>query len=128
MRFIYLDFVFLGPESVAAAEASHCAQDQDRFWEYHDLLYTNQTGENVGDFTRENLLKFAAELRLDQEAFAECLDSHKYRDFVLVSTQEGRRLGIQGTPTIFVNGQGIPGFVTFEQLQPLIEEALQQAE
>lgn len=126
MRHIFLDFPFLGEESLTAAEASHCAQDQDRFWEYHDLLFTNQSGRDAGAFSRENLLNFARQLNLDVEAFATCVDTNKYRDFVLISREQGRQVGVQGTPTLFVNGQGIPGFVTFEQLQPIIEEALKE--
>lgn len=126
VQHIFLDFPFLGEESLAAAEASHCAQDQDRFWEYHDLLFENQSGRDAGAFSRENLLKFAAQLNLGEAAFAACLDSHKYRDFVLISRAQGQQIGVQGTPTIFINGQGVPGFLPFEDLQQLIEEALKE--
>jgi len=126
VQHIFLDFPFLGEESLAAAEASHCAQDQDRFWEYHDLLFENQSGRDAGAFSRENLLKFAAQLNLAEAAFAACLDSHKYRDFVLISRAQGQQIGVQGTPTIFINGQGVPGFLPFEELQQLIEEALKE--
>lgn len=109
-----------------AAEAAHCAQDQGQFWEYHDQLFNNLKGENVGSFSQDKLVRFATELKLDVSKFTQCLDSHKYRNFVIGSSQEAQRLGIQGTPTIFVNGQSIPGFVPFSALQPIIEEELEK--
>lgn len=124
MRFIYIDYAGLGQESLDAAEASHCAQDQGKYWEYHDQLFTNVKGENVGSFKRENLIRFASELKLDVPTFTQCVDSNKYQDFVIGSTQEARSLGIEGTPTIVVNSQLVPGFVPFSELQPIIEEEL----
>jgi protein-disulfide isomerase len=119
-----MDFAILGPESVAASEAARCAQDQGQFWEYHDILFANQKGENQGDFKRENLLAFAQELKLDQATFTQCLDGHKYQDFVRVLGQEASQLGIRGTPTIFVNQQAIPGYVDFPELDKTIQEEL----
>ena len=72
----------MGPESTWAAEASECAADQDAFWEYHDLLFDKQAGENRGAFDKENLKQWAADLDLDTEAFNECLDSGKYTELV----------------------------------------------
>ncbi len=109
-----------------AAEAAHCAQDQGRFWEYHDQLFANLRGENEGSFKRDNLIRFATDLKLDVPKFTQCVDEHKYRDFVIGSTLEAQRLGIQGTPSIVVNTQLVPGFVPFSELQPIIEEELKK--
>ncbi len=114
MRFVYFDLAFLGQESVDAADAAHCAQDQDKFWEYHDLLFGNAKNENAGDFKRENLDKFAQQLGLNMTQFGQCMDSHKYRDFIQAEAQEARRNGVSSTPTIFVNRTPLQGFVPYE--------------
>jgi len=123
VRFIYKDFIIIGQESTWAAEAARCAGDQGRFWDYHDKLFDSQQGENKGFFSKPNLKKFAAELGLDTAQFNQCLDSDKYQNAVQRDTAEGKRLGVRGTPTIFVNGQMITG-ATFEQLRAAIEAQL----
>ena len=65
VNLVYKHSAFLGQESVWAAQASECAADQGKFWVYHDLLFDKQTGENVGTFTKENLIAYAKELGLD---------------------------------------------------------------
>ncbi len=111
---IYIDFAFLGQESIDAALAAHCAGDQNKFWEYHDLLFGSRTGENVGDFKRENLDKFATQLNLNMDQFKQCVDSKKYADFLTAERQEGQRNGVSSTPTIFVNGQPNAGFIPYD--------------
>lgn len=119
VRLIYRDFAVQGPESQWAAEAAYCAQEQRAFWPYHDLLFARQVGHNSGAFTRENLKLFAAELGLEARLFAECLDSGRYAAVVQAATQEGRSLGLQGTPTFFVNGRKVEGALPFEQWDEL---------
>ena len=119
-----MDLAFLGPESVAAAEAARCAQDQGKFWEYHDTLFANQTGENEGNFNRDNLVGYAQKLGLDETQFTQCLDSHKYRDYLAELAQRARRLGVQGTPSVFVNTRFVPGYVEFADLEKIILEEL----
>ena len=114
MYFIYFDFAFLGDESIAAAEAARCAQDQDKFWEYHDLLFQNAKDENAGDFKRENLDKFAQQLGLNMAQFGECVTTRKYKDYIQAEVQEGRRIGVSSTPTLLVNQRGVQGFVAYE--------------
>ncbi len=63
VNLVYKHSAFLGQESVWAAQAAECAADQGKFWEYHDLLFDKQNGENVGTFTKENLIKYAKELK-----------------------------------------------------------------
>jgi hypothetical protein len=108
VRLVYFDLAFLGQESVDAAEAAHCAQDQDKFWEYHDLLYASD-----GDYKRENLDKFAQQLGLNMTQFGQCMDTHKYKDFIAAEAAEARRNGVTSTPTLFVNRTPVPGFVAF---------------
>ena len=116
-----VDFALHGEPVIINAQAAHCAQDQGQFWAYHDLLYENLSGQT---YSREQLDGFAQKLNLDMAVFGQCLDSRKYRAFVVASTQEGRRRGIEVTPTVLVNQRIIKGFLPFEELQPIIEGEL----
>jgi protein-disulfide isomerase len=126
VRLGYIHFAFLGQESQWAAEASECASDQGKFWEFHDLLFEKQSGENQGAFSKDNLKKFAAELSLDQTKFDECLDSGKYTSLVTAQTSFGQQLGVQSTPSFIVNDQPVIGAQPFETFQKLIEADLNQ--
>lgn len=132
-RFVYRDFAFLGEESVMAAEAAECADEQGKFWPYHDRLYNfiwdgyfgqGESGENVGAFSAANLGRLAAEVGLDQERFDECRTSRRYRAEVERDTADGRRAGVSGTPSTFVNGRLLTGALPFAQFQAVIEAAL----
>ena len=79
--------------------------DQGKFWEYHDELYNNYSGENNGWASSENLVKFAQNIGLNQEEFVECMTDKKYRQLVSGSSADARNLGITGTPAFFVIGQ-----------------------
>jgi protein-disulfide isomerase len=105
--YIFEPFSFLGPESYRAAEAAYCASDQGKFWDYHDLLFTNWAGENQGAFSDQNLLKFASQIEFDQDAFAECFNSGKYTQKVIDKGNEAAAAGITSTPSFLVNGQPI---------------------
>ena len=124
VRFEYRHLAFLGPESVRAAEASECANEQGQFWQYHDTLFANQLGENLGAFSDPSLKTFAAALGLDQDAFDDCLDSNRHRAVVNEDSAEASERGVSSTPTIFINGQLIPGVTAFEEIQPIVESQL----
>ena len=124
VRFVHRNEAFLGPESFLAAEAADCAGDQGRFWDYRTLLFQRQRGENSGAFSAQNLKGFAAELGLDRESFAACLDGGKYRAAIQAEAKEGDQLGVDSTPSFFINGKPIKGIPTIEQMQKLIEEEL----
>ena len=126
VRFGYWNFAFLGEESLWAAEAAECAADQDKYWEYHDKLFTSQAGENQGAFAKENLKQFAAELGLDSGAFNECLDSGKHTELVQSDTSLAQQIGVQSTPSFLVNGTPLVGAVPFDQFQKLVEQNLSQ--
>jgi protein-disulfide isomerase len=119
-KLVWHNMAFLGQESVWAAEAADCADEQGRFWDYHDKLYAEQAGENRGAFSKDNLKRFAADLGLDQPAFNACLDSDRYAAQVKAETEAGRQQGVRSTPTLFVNGQKIEGVPRFEQLSQVI--------
>ena len=103
--YTYAPMAFLGQESVDSAEAAYCANDQGKFWEYRDMLFTNHTGENVGDFTTAKLQLFAQKLGLDTTAFNECLSTGKYQTAVDDANNYASSQGVNSTPTIMVNGQ-----------------------
>lgn len=113
-------------ESRQSANASMCAAEQDRFWDYHDMLFANLRGVNVGSFTERRLIAFADALDMDSDAFSACLRENRYQNVISEDVTMGQQLGITGTPSVFVNGTQIaPGFVpTFEALQEAFEAEL----
>ncbi len=113
-----------GDESLQAAEAATCANDQGKFWEYHDKLFTSQNGENKGAFRIEALKQFASELGLDRTAFDSCLDGHKYERDVIQQREEGKKKGVQSTPWFFVNDQVIKGAQSYDVFKRAIEAEL----
>jgi protein-disulfide isomerase len=124
VRFVFVNYAFLGPESQSAAEAAKCAKDQDRFWEYHDHLYANQQGENIGAFSQDKLKKFASDLKLDVGKFNECFDSGKYSSVVIKELEAGQSYGVRGTPATFVDGTFISGIQSAPYFFSKIDEAL----
>jgi protein-disulfide isomerase len=115
-------FAFMGEESVLAAQAAECANDQERFWDFHDTLFANQRGRDQGAFSSENLKRFAEALELETAAFDSCLDSAKYASKVREDTEAAQQLGVNSVPTVFVNGQPVSWHL--EDLQAAIREAL----
>jgi protein-disulfide isomerase len=108
VKIIFKDFPLNGLDSKLAAEATYCAQDQDKYWEYHDELYKNWGGERTGWITRESLEKFAMTIDLNLKEFNDCLDNHTYKDRVNTHYQFGKELGIDATPSFLVfNGEKI---------------------
>ena len=124
VKFIYRDFAFLGPESIWAANAARCAGEQDKFWQYHDYLYGNQSGENQGAFSKSNLKSFSTALGLDAEKFNACLDSEKYTDLIQKETKAGGEAGVSGTPANFINGTLYPGALPTATFTQIIDSEL----
>ncbi len=124
IRFVYKHSAFLGQESIWAAQAAECAADQGKFWQYHDLLFSKQNGENVGTFTKDNLIAYAKELKLDAAKFDPCLKNDVTLQRVISDTQEGRQVGVSGTPTFFINGKPLVGAQPLQAFQQQIDAAL----
>jgi protein-disulfide isomerase len=116
---------FIGPESAEAAEAAYCAGDQGKFWEYHDTLFSNQSGENVGDFATSRLKQYAASLGLDQDAFNSCLSDHTYAARVQQDADDAHADGIHATPSFLINGTLVEGAQPYDVFEGAIEAALQ---
>lgn len=104
-NFVFVDLAFLGRDSPKAAQASYCAEDQEMYWEYHDILYISQESKiDSGWANTERLKAFAFSLGLDMELFDSCLDSGKYSKRVQYNTQQARDHGVRGTPGFFIVG------------------------
>ena len=102
VKIIFKDFPLNGPDSKLAAEASYCAHDQDKYWEYHDQLYKNWAGERTGWITREALSKFAESINLDIVKFNKCLNENKYENKINSMYEFGNEIGIDATPSFLV--------------------------
>ena len=101
-KLIFVDYSWLGDDSDSAAQAAHCAGDQNMYHEYHSALYTNQGGINDGWASAEELKGFAESLGLDLETFSECLDSGNYASKVMHNTEVGTANEVAGTPAFFL--------------------------
>lgn len=102
VNLIFKDFPLNGPDSVLAAEAAYCANDQGKYWQYHDELYKNWGGENTGWVTRWSLNGFGTTVGLDLDKFNQCLDEHKYQNKVNALYQFGKEIGIDATPSFLI--------------------------
>lgn len=102
VNFVFRDFPLNGPDSVVAAEAAYCADDQSKFWQYHDELYNNWGGERTGWVNQNSLDKFANNVGLDLSTFGKCMTDKKYESKVLDNQKFGEHLGIDGTPTFII--------------------------
>ncbi|MDE2399649.1 MAG: DsbA family protein [Patescibacteria group bacterium] len=129
VQFVYRDFAFLGPESDRAAQAARCAGDQGKFWEYHDYLFTHQSGENQGAFADPSLKSFAKNLGLNSATFNGCLDAGKYVQVINDAKNEGGTAGVTGTPKGFILVGGkvvdtIDGAEPFTTVKTKLDSAL----
>jgi len=102
VKLVFKDFPLNGPDSILAAEAAYCAQDQEKYWQYHDELYKNWAGEKTGWVTHESLNKFATTVNLDLDKFNKCIDDHKYLEKVNQLYEFGKKIGIDATPSFLV--------------------------
>ena len=122
VKYVYRDFPLtsIHPEALPAAEASECADDQEKFWEYHDLLFINQA--NLGT---QLYAAIANTLGLDFEQFAKCMASGKHREEVQNDFNYGASVGgVSGTPTFFINGIKLVGAQPYEAFKQVIDAEL----
>ena len=122
VRFIFKQMpLAIHPDAFRAAQASVCAQEQGRFWEYHDLLF------GAGDLSERTLKKYASDLGLINNGFNECMASEASAAMVRKDMVEARQADVQGTPTFFVNGRIVRGMKSGEDLKRVIDQALAQS-
>ena len=99
---IFVDFTLNGPDSVLAAEAAHCANEQGKFWPMHDVIYRSWKGERTGWVTRDSITQFAQAAEIDHDTLNECLDSKKYQQRVLDTYEFAQGIEINATPSFLV--------------------------
>ena len=121
VRWVYRHFPLdsIHPYARQASEATECANDQGKFWEYNDKLFANQQSIAPAYFTT-----LAKELGLDEKTFGDCLSSGKYKDKVEKQLQEGLAAGVQGTPGNFINGKALRGALPFDMMKVEIDKLL----
>lgn len=124
VKFAFRHYAFLGQESTWAAQASECANEQNKFWEYHDYLYNHQGAENSGAFAKDKLVGFAQSVGLDANQFKTCLESDKYADKVKADFTDGQKIGVNGTPATFINGQLVSGAQPYANFKAIIDAEL----
>ncbi len=121
IRFVFRDFPLQGhPNALPSALAAQCANEQGKFWDYHDLLYNNQASLD-GD----SLISYAGKIGMDMPKFTDCYKSKKYLKAINASIDDGRTHFVGGTPTFFINGEFYEGAGhSFQELSTLIEKLL----
>lgn len=131
VRLEFRNMALLGDESYLAAQAAECANDQGKFWEYHDLLFENQRARNSGAFSSESIVQYAEELGLDVDRFISCMKDGTYEQQVLDETEAGQEAGGSGTPFFIVTATGssddsvtLQGNRPFSEFRSAIEEQL----
>ena len=120
VHFVYRHYPLPGhPAARPAAEASACAADQGKFWEFHDRLFADQTKLSDAD-----LKKTAADLGMDAAKFNACVDSRKFKALIDTDIAAGQDAGVDGTPAFFINGRLISGAQPFGEFKKIIDEEL----
>jgi protein-disulfide isomerase len=116
IRFVYRDYPLISnhPEALPAAEAAGCANEQGKFWEYHEKLF-------AGDLSSDAYQKYAQELGLDMNQFSECVQSERYKDEIMADLEWASNFGVSSTPTFFLNGIALVGGYPLEQFTQIID-------
>jgi len=120
VKYVYRDFpLSFHPQAQSAAEASECADEQGKFWEYHDAIFQNQQSLGSALYTQ-----LAEQLNLDVDQFQQCVDSGKFRQEVQNDFSYGSSVGVSGTPTFFINGIKLVGAQPFQAFKQVIDAEL----
>jgi protein-disulfide isomerase len=123
IAFRYKDFPLpMHANAQKAAEASRCAQSQGKYWEYHDVV------SSAKKLDIDGLKGISRQLKLDTTAFDKCLDSGEKAEVVKAQAAEAQALGLQGTPTFFINGRYVSGAISYDRLRAVILEELASSE
>lgn len=120
VKIVFKDFPLPNhPQAPKASEAAHCANEQGKYWELHDLMFANQRALNVPE-----LKQYATTLGLDMAKFTPCLDSGKHAGLVASGLAQGESMGVNSTPTLYINGRALIGAQPFEAFKQIIDEEL----
>ena len=130
VRIVFRDFPIqeIHPEATITAIAAECADDQGKYFEFHDKVYREQDrrGRDIVRYRVDELKRWGADIGLDVAAFNECVDSERYKDEVAKDYMNGTDVGINGTPVFFINGRLIAGAQSFGNFRRVIEEELKK--
>ena len=123
IRVVYRQFPLanIHPHAEKAAEAALCAFEQQHFWEFHDSMFGNQKELSIPDLKQR-----AVDLKLDTQKFNECIDSGREVATIQKDIQEGARVGVTGTPAMFINGRFLSGNQPYAAIKEMIEDELQR--
>ncbi|MPZ05923.1 MAG: thioredoxin domain-containing protein [Nitrososphaeraceae archaeon] len=130
IRFVFKDFVIndlpSDRASTLAAEASYCAADQGKYWQYHDELYDNSRGENTGWVTENSLKQFATRIGIQNlTEFSGCLENHTHQDLVEANTQLANGIGLRSTPSfVIISNETVPIAIEGAQPFPVFKQAI----
>ena len=120
VRLVFLDFPLSAhPDARNAAQAAACAGEQGQFWAMHDLLFKHQEA-----LSPEDLQRYAGEIGINREKFDACVKSGHQGQAIEASVRTGEKLGVDGTPALFVNGLPLSGAVPYDQLKQIIDQEL----
>jgi protein-disulfide isomerase len=124
IKVVYRQFPLasIHPNAQKAAEASLCANEQQKFWELHDAMFTDQRNLSVNALKQK-----AAALNLNTDQFNSCLDSGKYVDVIRRDVADGTKLGVSGTPAMFVNGRYLSGAQPYQEISKIIDDEIRRA-
>jgi protein-disulfide isomerase len=121
IKFVFRNFPLQShPQARPAAEAAQCANEQGKFWPYHDKLF-----DDPNKLSEAELKKTAADLGLNAAQFNKCVDDHKYQSVVDADFEAGGEAGVSGTPAFFINGRLLSGAQPFEAFKRVIDEELE---
>jgi protein-disulfide isomerase len=128
VNFVYRQFplVTIHRNAMLAAETSEAAAEQGKFWEMHDKLFENQTVWSESAAASDIFLSYATELGLDSGKVRDALTNHTYREIVNTDIADGEKLGVNSTPTVYVNGIKLDRIPSYEELKQRIEDELKK--
>ena len=123
--FAFRNYAFLGPASVVAANAAECANEQGKFWDFHNYLYKNQPSESdTSLYVTDKLTTIAGQLGMNTDQFSSCLSANKYDKNASADLADGQKAGVTGTPTVFINGISVVGAQPYSAFKTIIDQEL----
>lgn len=127
VAFVYRDYPLSGHQAAQiSAVAANCANEQGKYWEYHDKIFSEQAklGKNTISYDKDDLAKWAKELGLNIPSFNLCFSSGKYDEEIKKDYAAGSVAGVTGTPGFFINGRPVKGALPYEFFESIIKEEL----
>jgi protein-disulfide isomerase len=126
--FSFRQYAFLGPASTVAADAAECANDQGKFWDFHNYMYQHQPAEtDTSMYNTDSLTTIAGQLGMNTDTFRNCLNNKTDDAKAAADMADGQKAGVNGTPTIFVNGIPVVGAQPYSAFQTIIDQELAKA-